>query len=84
MPTIRSLIAFTTAVLAAIACAAAGHQQLAKPRPLRLYVFDCGLIRNNAVETYGFKQGEVMMRLRISWIRPNISSSVENASSPMP
>jgi len=30
------------------------------PASVRVYVFDCGLIKAMGIETYGFKQGEVM------------------------
>jgi N-acyl homoserine lactone hydrolase len=62
MRMIRSIIAYMVAVLVLTACAATTHQQVANPKSPRLYVFDCGLIKDNAVGTYGFKQGEVKMK----------------------
>src|SRR5215216_4593512 len=62
MQTIRSVSAYAAAMVVAIAGVATAQQQVPTARPLRLYVFDCGLIKDNAVETYGFKQGEVMMK----------------------
>src|SRR5215472_2619957 len=50
------------ALLIVLAARMAGAQQRGAqaPRSLRVYVFDCGLIKAMSVETYGFKQGEVM------------------------
>ena len=54
----------------------------------RVTLFNCfvmGVIEDSIPGIFrALKQGAVTMRLRMSWIRPNISSSFENASASMP
>ena len=46
-------------VLLGVSSAFAQQRAAQAPQSLRVYVFDCGLIKAMGVETYGFKQGEV-------------------------
>src|ERR1700756_3472547 len=58
MNSMKRLLAVSLLLLVSVS---ARSQQRAPqaPQSLRVYVFDCGLIKAMGVETYGFKQGEV-------------------------
>jgi glyoxylase-like metal-dependent hydrolase (beta-lactamase superfamily II) len=56
----RIKIGVVALIIALGTCRAGAQQRAAQaPSSLRVYVFDCGLIKAMGVETYGFKQGEV-------------------------
>jgi N-acyl homoserine lactone hydrolase len=46
----------------AIAQSSAARHKPKPPKSLRLYVFDCGVIKSMSVTTFGFKEGEVPPR----------------------
>ena len=55
---------FAVVVAAAVAAPLVGHAQ-GKPvatKSVRLYIFDCGVIKGLGVELFGFKAGEVPVR----------------------
>lgn len=49
-------------VLSALVCAVRAPSAPAAPSSLRLYVFDCGVIKGLGVNMFGFKEGEVPPR----------------------
>jgi glyoxylase-like metal-dependent hydrolase (beta-lactamase superfamily II) len=51
-----------TAVVGAVALVSTMSAAPAAPKTVRLYIFDCGVIKGLAVELFGFKAGEVPVR----------------------
>src|SRR4051812_15469821 len=54
-----ALVAIVTSAMSAMPLAQA---KPAAPRSVRLYIFDCGVIKGLGVELFGFKPGEVPVR----------------------
>ena len=53
---------FTTAVIGALALVSTMSAAPAPPKNVRLYIFDCGVIKGLGVDLFGFKAGEVPVR----------------------